>query len=475
MFKRIISIVLLATVLLMACAPAVAPAPERVVETVVVEVTPIPAEEGPEPVELLMWSESCAGMPPEDCAGWNDTYCDGTIKEPGDLGRKYVEEWHKLHPEYTHVNVKCIIATYGGGRIGQELTAMVRAGEGPNIYMLYGGRSWLAAEIGIDLDKYLSQEAKADYINYEQWLDEDGTVRVLPSHGTVQYPIANKQLIERACAQDGFDCAPPEPWSIVPYDEYLEIAEAIKALDDGSYIGILWGSMPSAQQLNWGYFAQAGIPASKDGGFTAFMGGEDVIAELLRLYDGGYLYPDVAGICDDDALALWGRAKIGIQMARLAWTDYFIGTAVSAGECEPWDPIPILGIQFREGVAPLATGGYFVTAGFIADNTLEEHREVAASFMAYVLTQPTGTPGALDALFTQHGQLERGLGSPGTQQELYAHIDKYGLGDDGVQYEMYNRVREAHAEMLTAVFLHKLTPEEGLAQFQAKVAELQGE
>jgi len=473
--------VLLATVLLAACAPAVAPTPEVIVETVevpvVVEVTPVPVEEGPEPVELLMWSEWCGILQPDDCAGWNDIYCDETIKESGDMGKRWLEEWHKLHPEYSHINVKCIIGTYGGGRIGQELMAMVRAGEGPNIYTLYGGRAFLANEIGIDLDKYLSQEAKDAYINYDAWVAEDGTALMLPGWGAVQYPTANKQLIERACAQDGFDCAPPDPWSIVPYDDYLEIAEAIKALDDGSYIGILWAAGPSGQHMNWAYFAQAGLSATKDGKFTGFVGGEDVLTELLRLYDEGYLYPDVAGIADGaDAFPIWGRGKIAFKFARLTGYPAFINNAVKAGECEPWDLIPLLGIEFREGIVPLITGDWYSGAGFIADNTPEEYREAAASYMMYILRHPwAGPDSGPDFLLTLHDQVERGMVLPGTRDELHAHIEKYGLASNGARYEIHNQVREAHAEMLAAVFLHELTPEEGLAQFQAKVAELQSE
>lgn len=464
-----ISIALLATVLLAACAPAATPVPAAP--------TVAPVEPGPEAVELLMWSEWCGITQPDDCAGWNDTYCDETIKEPGDMGKRWLEEWHKLHPEYSHVNVKCIIGTYGGGRIGQELIAMVRGGEGPNIYTVAGARSWLAADIGIDLDKYLTQEAKDGFIDYDAWLAEDGTVRVLPGWGAVQYPTANKQLIERACAQDGFDCAPPEPWSIVPYDNYLEIAEAIKALDDGSYIGILWAAGPSGQHMNWTYFAQAGLPPTKDGRFTGFEGGEDVLTELLRLYDEGYLYPDVAGIADGaDAFPLWGRGKIAFKIARLTGYPAFIDNAVSAGECEPWDLIPLLGIEFREGVVPLITGDYYGGAGFLAENTPEEYREAAASYMTYILTMAWGGPGSqADFLLIQHEQVERGLVPPGSRNELHAHIEEYGLADQGGKHEIYNQVREAHAEMLAAVFLHELSPAEGLAQFQAKVAELQGE
>lgn len=463
----VILALLVVSLLLVACAPKVA---EPVMQPPTLTV-----EAGPEPVELLMWSECCSQIEPEDCVGWNDTYCDGTIKEPGDLGERMVIEWHKLHPEYTHINIKCIMATWGGGRIGQELTAMVRAGEGPNIYTLYGGRSWLAYEIGIDLDKYLPQEAKDEYLDYDHWVAEDGTVRVLPGWGIMEYPVANKQLIERACAQEGFDCKSPEPWSILPYDEYLEIADAIKALDDGSYIGILWGSLPSSQQLNWTYFAQAGMPAFKDGKFTGFAGGEDVLVELVRLYDEGYLYPDVAGITDDDAFPIWGRGKIGIMMARMGHTGV-INTAVAAGECESWDPVPFLGIQFREGVVPLVTGGYFSQAGFVADNTPEEYRTAATSYMAYVLSGPSiGAGGWLDQIPLQRSQVERGTVAAGTRDEILAHINKYGLADDGIQAEAYNQVREAFGQMLTSVFLHQLTPQEGLAQFQATVSGLQGE
>jgi len=483
--KRIISIILLATVLLVACAPA-APSPEviveTVIETVVVEVTPVPVDEGPEPVELLWWTEDCAYVPWEACEGWNDTYCgDGRITESGDIGPIYVEEWHKLYPEYAHVNVKCIIAGFGGGRIGTELTAMIRAGEGPNIYMLYGGRGWLAYKLGVNLDPYISDEAKADYLNYEQWFDEDGTVVMLPSSGVIEYPVANKQLIERACAQEGFDCEIPERWSIMSYDDYLEIAEAIKALDDGSYMGILFGMHASGQTWNMLYFTQAGLSPTEGGKFTGFAGGEDVLTELLRLYDEGYFYPDIAGASDDDAIRLFAPGKIGIFMARLSIGPSYIGPAVEAGECEPWDLIPLLGIQFREGVTPLIAGSQYGRVGFMSENTPEEHREAAMSFLSYVLSAPWmgESPGVNamsggDMFIPLHSMVERGIAAPG-RDEAYAHIQEYGLADYGLQIPFYNDVRAAFGDMLSAVALHELTPEEALAQFQAKIVELEEE
>jgi len=481
MSKRIISMVLLATVLLAACAPAAAPTPEvvveTVVETVVVEVTPVPAEKGPEPIELLWWTEDCAYTPPDDCGYWNDTYCDDRIQEAGDIGPRYVEEWHKLHPEYSHVNVKCVIAGFGGGRIGTELTAMIRAGEGPNIYMLYGGRGWLAYKLGVDLAPYISDEVKADFIDYDLWLDEDGTVVMLPGTGIIEYPVANKQLIERACAQEGFDCEVPEPWSIMPYDEYLEIAEAIKALDDGSYMGILFGMHASAQTWNWIYFTQAGLSASKDGRFTGFEGGEDVLTELLRLYDEGYLYPDIAGISAGDAVGVFAPGRIGIFMGRLSLAQPYIEPAVAAGECEPWDLIPLLGIRFREGVDPLIAGSQYGRVGFMSENTPEEHREAAVSFLTYVLTSPW--MGALtedattgDLFLPFQSQVDRGMYAPG-RDEAYAYIEEHGLADNGLQLPIYNDVRAAFGNMLSVVALHELTPAEALAQFQATIAELE--
>lgn len=484
MLKRVISLILLATVLLTTCRPAAAPPPEVVVETVVVEVTPVAAEEGPEPVELLWWTEDCAYTPWDECKGWNDTYCgDGRITEAGDIGPRYVEEWHKLHPEYSHVNVKCIIATFGGGTIGTELTAMVRAGEGPELYMLYGGRGWLAYKIGINLDPYLPEEAKADYIDYEQWLDENGEVVMLPSSGVIEYPVANKQLIERACAQEGFDCEIPERWSIMPYDDFLEIAEAIKALDDGSYMGFIFGQGASAQGWNWLWFAQAGIPASEGGAFTGFEGGEDVLTELLRLYDEGYFYPDIAGVSSDDGVEIFGRGEIGVWMGRLTHGPYYIDPAVEAGETEPWDMIPLLGIQFREGVTPLIGGGQYGRVGFMSENTPEEHREAAVSFLYYVLTAPwmAGVEGdgehamtGVDMFIPFQSMIDRGM-TASSRAEAHAHIQEYGLANYGIQLPIYNAVRTAFGDMISAVALHEATPAEGLAQFQAAIADLEAE
>jgi len=422
---------------------------------------PVEEEEG---YTFIWWSEDAGQVMDADVEWCVPGWCDD-INEPGDFGYRVAERWHEKFPEYDHIKIKPIVATYGGGRIGQELSAMIRAGEGPNVFNLYAGRAWLAYEIGIKHGDYASDYVREDYLD-PSFLDP-----IMASSGNFSYPVANATLIERACAQEGFECSVPERWSVLQHDEFAEILEAIKALDDGSYGVTDWGTNPSGQNLTWGWMANAGL-SPYDDGFTGFAaGGESVLAEMLRWHDEGYMYPGAPGMQDEDALNVWGAGKVAFLHCRLGYLGAFRDPLVDAGEAEAWDEVPLIAIEVVDGVVPLVNGGSLVNAGFVAANTPEEYREAAVSFLHFVL-QSNYYQGGVDLLPAMHSQVERGYADETQRVEIMGYIDEHGLAEDGLTEEAYNLLREEWGIQKTSMYLGESTPAEALAAFQAKIVEL---
>ena len=112
-----------------------------------------------------------------------------------------------------------------------------------------------------------------------------------------------------------------------------------------------------------------------------------------------------------------------------------------------------------------------VNAGFVAENTPEEYREAAVSFLHFVL-QFNYYQGGVDLIPCMHSQIERGYADLSQRTEIMAYMDEYGLAEDGLTEEAYNSLREEWGIQKTKMYLGEATPAEVLAGFQAKIAEL---
>lgn len=435
-------------------------------------VQPVVVEEveGPEPYTLVHWSNQVAWIPPDDynmAEGWEDAL---EITEPGEFGELVAAKWHEANPQYDHIEIVPVMASCPGGRVGQELMAMIRAGQGPHVFGVYGGRAYYAYDIGINLDDYLTDEEKANFIGYEDYF-VDGEVKMVSGHNSFEYPVINATLVERACAQGGFDCVVPQPWSILSYDEYLGIAEAIKALDDGVYMSLLYAVNPSSQQMNWGLFHWAGIAAYDTDHFTGFAGGEWLMAELLRWYDDGYMHPESATGDDMTMLGNWCEGEVAIINGSLSLAANHCKSFVESGEAERWEAVPLLGVQLDPAVQSGMTQSRFNHAVFVAESVPEEYREAAISYILFA-GDLGHVWGAEDTMPATYSQIKRGLIKPGVREEVLAYLVEHGGMDTGLSSPIYNNVREAWADTTYLLLNHELTPAEALAHFQASIAEL---
>lgn len=469
-FRRIITIALLATVLLAACGPTATPVPVEPTQVAVeptevaVEPTKAPVEPAPESFTLRWWSALGSGG--TGVLQENPDYLARGIEEPGDLAEWFVERFHEEYPEYNHIDFEIILATFAGGQMGIELNTLIAAGEMPHILDGYGGRIGGYADIAINHDEYLDNEQKEDFIDYEGMFSGNA-VSMIESSGNFQYYVFNADLVERACNQAvEVECSIPEPWSVISRDAFLAIGEAVKALDDGSYLTCLFGLNPSSQHMTWSYLASVGLAPFVQGEFQGFNKPEalDVLTLLKNLYDDGQIVPGASGLCDDDCFNLWYRGKVASFPARLGYLAT-VDKLVESGELDKaWRGVPVIGIQFDEEIPPQVGGARFTTAMMVTEATPEEYRKVAVDF-AYFLANRPEWQGVVDILPAMHSQVERGYLKDGVRDEILAHIWEHGLADAGVPNPHYNELRSLWAEQTTAMFLGLKSPREVLFMF----------
>jgi len=446
----------------MACTPAIAPVPEVVVETVVVEATAIPieptVEPGPEPFKLTWWTEYGTIC----CTDTIDWLVAEGIEEAGDLAYWYIGKFHEEYPQWAHVEIEPIFAMSIGGAFGPELDTMIAAGMTPDIIEGYGGRTGPYAVIGINHDEYLSEEQKADYIDYDSLFMGGEHIPLLPWFGNYLYFTANPDLIERA----GLEA--PDPWTSLSWDEYLAIGEGVKALDDGSYLSCLWAIGPMGQQLMWSFYGGAGAALFEGGDYTKITlntpATQGMLAEFVRMRDEGLIPSGVSGLSDDDCLDLWARGKLAIEPFHLGYT-YVIADLVKSGVLEEvWEPIPILPPQFSDDILPRVNGGPAIWTSMVPITTPEEKRAAAIDFAFFMGSRPDCLH-ATGILPARLSQLESEMGTP-NEQIVVDHIIATGLADGGGLSPHYNELRQLFADLVAATFLGTTTPDQALSDFE---------
>lgn len=349
-----------------------------------------------------------------------------------------------------------------GGEYGPELDTMIAAGMTPDIIEGYGGRMGPYAVIGINHEEYLSEEQKADYLNYDDLFMGGDHIPLLPWFGNYLNFTANPDLIERA----GLEV--PEPWTSLSWEDYSAIGEGVKALDEGSYLSCLWALNPSGQQLMWSFYGGAGASLFEGGDYSKTTlntpAAQEMLAEFVRMRDEGFVPSGVSGLTDDDCLELWAQGKLAIEPFGLGYS-YAIADLVKSGALEEaWEPIPILPPQFKDSIPPRVTGGPVIWASIVPVTTPEEKRAVAVDFAFFMGSRPD-TLHATAILPLRQCQLDAEVASL-DEQVIVDHIIATGLADTGGLSPHYNELRQLFADLVAATFLGTTTPAQALNDFE---------
>jgi ABC-type glycerol-3-phosphate transport system substrate-binding protein len=374
------------------------------------------------------------------------------------------ESWVALHPEYSYLTINPIVANYGGGGYGADLEARIEQNNIPGIFWGFGGRlGELAKQFAIDHTPYLNPD---DFYDYDMMIDKDGAIRLVRISGDYSYPVINADLFREA------GVPVPEPWTIMTYEEYLAAAEGIKALDKDAWMFTWFTVNRSSQHWNWGPLANIGHPAfSTQDDFLGYNDEASValLTEFKRLYDEGYLHPGGVGMKDDETLTAFGEGKIGLIYMRAQFMDGLWGAAIDSGAIkEPFEVVPLLGVEYQEGMPVLVGGGMGGNTCFVSTSVPEPYREAAVSLMLYAQSRPYEETVQPDT-FINYKPYEEGKAiAPDPVPDhsaIKAYIFDGHFSNDGTCSPIYNRLRALWAEEMQAMFLGLKSPTEALATY----------
>jgi len=384
---------------------------------------------------------------------------------PGDLAEWIIEEWHRRNPQYAHVTIEYILATYGEDA-EVELDTLIAAGETPNILEGFGGRMAGYWDVGIPLEGYYTDEMIADFLpgHFESIFVGDH-IPMATSVASFYYPVANVGLLERA----GIEI--PESWAQLTWEEFKDIGKAVKALDDGSYGSCIFVGNPSAIQWMWIPFGGAGVSMFKPPDFknVTFNQPEavEMLAELIRFEKEGYIVPGAAGLGVFDCVDYLKEGKLAIFFAQIASARLFISAAVEAGLLEEaYEAVPLLPFRFKEDITPLVLGGGSAMGAIVTDITPEEHREAAFSFAYFVTGFPFADHMGLYAPYLQ-SQIDQGLIPAEEEALVLDYMLEHGTAECGFVNPHFTSLRPLWTDEMQAAFLGLKTPEQAFADFEA--------
>jgi len=435
--KKIVPILLL--VLLAACAPAVVEAPGAPAE--------VPTAVLEEPVSFTWWSEAAIGP-------WLDCFSIPEY-EAGELGNVIVDMWHEEYPEYADVDVEVIVASYSGGDRDPLIDAMIAAGQPPCVIDGYAGRYSSFLDTAIDLDPYLTDEQKADLYYYETGLN------YLALPGTVEYGLVNATVLKSVGIE------PPEAWTWIPYETFLEWGETLK--DNGLYLSCNFCAARSSMQWNWAWFGNAGLQVWDDGYTGIALNTPEavsVLEELVRLNQEGYFVPGAPGMVDDDCIFNnWTLNKYAyFQGGRLAFLPWFDGAVESGQIPEMPEIVPVMGVSMS-GAEGLLEVQPMTNIGFVTMWCPAESVEAATSLIAYAQSAPYHA--AYPSALPNQGAHEDSCGLPDEAAAIgYA---KTHMMDAGVFAPQYNEARRIFGEYFGAAIRGDITAAEALSGFEADV------
>lgn len=409
-----------------------------------------PPVEEPEPITFTWWSERIG-------AAWLPFFTMPEY-ETGELGNIIIENWQEQYPEYADIGIEAIAAAYAGGDRDPLIDAMVAAGQPPCIIDGYAGRYTSFLDTAVSLDPYLTDDQKADLYYYEEGLS------YLAAPGTVEYGMVNATVLRSVGLE------PPEPWTWIPYETFLEWGEVLKA--NGLYLSCNFCAAPSSMQWNWAWFGNSGIQVWEDDYSGIVLNtpeAVDVLEELVRLNQEGYFVPGAPGLVDDDCIfENWTQNKYAyFQGGRLAFMPWFDG-AVDAGQIdEVPEVIPVMGVSIT-GAEGLLEIQPMTNIGFVTMWCPEEARTAAASLLYHAQSAwywkgyPSGLP--------NQGAHESACGLP-EEASVIQYAKEHGM-DAGTFVPVYNEARRIFGEYFGSAIRGDITAEEALAGFEADVEAL---
>ena len=305
----LMSVVVVFTMMLGACAPAATPAPAPAAQAEAPAAAPVAAEptKAPEPAKEAAPTEATVAEPVVI------TWWHISTKDPA------LTSWQKMADEYMaeHPNVKIEITVLENEAFKTKLTTVMQSGEVPDIFQSWG-QGGMIEQVNAGLLKDITPDLDA---NGGEWRKSLGALDAFAVNGKnygVPWDMGavtwwyNKDLFDKAGIEKT-----PETWT-----EFLEDVKKLKAagitpiaLGEGDkWPGMhIWAYLVTRVGGSEAFPAAADMSANRTGKFTddAFVQAGYKLKELIDLqpFQDGYL-----GAVHDDQGAIFGNGKAAMEL-----------------------------------------------------------------------------------------------------------------------------------------------------------------
>lgn len=258
-----------------------------------------------------------------------------------EVRKAFVDEWNKTTGKKNGVKIDYQLKA--GDTLTQSLEVALKAGNAPDFF--YGGSMQSYAENGYiaaiedlkDGDKLIDKlKDKIDDENNKV----DGKTYTLPYGTNLRGIVYNKDLFKKAgIVDEKGEAKPPKT-----FDEYREYAKKLTDAKNGQYGAVF------AMKWNGWFGSDINTLVQGSAGHTGYNPTDgkyeyDAFAKIMQynidIYKDGSVYPDMEGLDNDTARALFAEGKIGMKMAY----DFDVGVLNNQfpAKCD-WGvaPMPVL-------------------------------------------------------------------------------------------------------------------------------------
>jgi len=378
----------------------------------------------------------------------------------------------KLHQDFPNAIVEFNIADLSEGST-LTMDAMLAAGNAPNVYSDYIGRTskYMVPEYALplndyvtDLDQYFESVMKPLTIN--------GDVMGLPTPGGIYAMCINLDLLEDV----GYDLPSQENWTV---DEFLKMCAMVKAKYDGEKWGTgMFAANQSGDYLINNWFASFGVSYYADGyDYTTIKstGGAKVYEFFQSLVENDYIPPNSGTLADDYYVTQWAKGELAATGFFEGWTEnYFKSWENEIKNKETEETYGRFSYTFypfpkAEGVDKVPA--YFINHTVVVHNTGDRRTDEVAARLAQYLN---------DADIQENASLSNVCLTRKDAENLSDSVmipvitkigEDNGIFDVGLSQPWFAAVRPKHYPILQKVLAGDLTPEEAITAYEAAINE----
>lgn len=380
----------------------------------------------------------------------------------GDTSRYKIAE-EKFKADYPDIKIKYLKIDLSDGST-VTMDAMIGAGNAPNIYedSMVRASKYMIPEYALplqnkirDLDKYSVSELSL--------YTRDGNLMALPLPGSGQAMCINLEIMKEI----GYEVKPG--WTI---DDFLEMAELVKKKYEGKkWATGMFAANQSGDYLINGWYASFGVQfyqnANYDEPTLKKTGAENVYKFYQTLVKNGYIPPNAELLADDDYVIQWAKGDFAATAFFPTWCKMYSDTVINQGLRDKPFPYTFVPFPKAKGVDKVPT--YYNNHVYIVKNTGTAIDDISARFVEYLnCSEVQGKTAIFFDSIPNRNDATGKPKDPGVFQ-LIDIIKNNGLQDVGLTDPRFTERRATQYPILQKVLNLQITPEEGIAQYEAKL------